>query len=221
MIEKKSTEIPSVDSVKKNENSFDPDKRITPGLNKEISQMNLKNQNSMFNPDKRIDHDKLSNEVIKEIGKEALLDGAEKPEVSLNQLVKDYIKDLKDNVAFPELISETPFDVTDLKKTDATSLRKEFRDNKNDLIDKWEENTGKTWPRYQENVYIETKKGERIQIREPGERYDAHHIQPLSQGGKNTADNITPIKVDVHFDSRGIHAEDRPSKQIDKVLGGN
>jgi len=219
MIEHLIKETLGADSIKNKIDAFNPDKRLNTGLRKEIPQMNQKN--NLFNPDKRIKPEKLPNGIIKESNKEVLFDGIEKSEVGLDKLIKDYIKDLKDNAAFPELISDKPFDVSDLKKTDATTLRKEFKDIKNDLIDKWEANTGKSWPRYKENVYIENKNGDKIQIRQPGERYDAHHIQPLSQGGKNVVENITPIKADVHFDSKGIHADDRPSKQIDKRLGGD
>lgn len=219
MIEHLIKETLVTDSIKNKISAFNPDKRIIPGLKKEISQMNQKNP--VFNPDKRINPDKYPSGVIKEVSKEVLFDGGEKTEVGLEKLIKDYIKDLKDNVAFPELISDKPFDVADLKKTDAKPLRKEFKDIKNDLIDKWETNTGKTWPRYEQDVYIKNNTGEVSRIRQKGERYDAHHIQPLSQGGKNVAENLTPIRADVHFDSKGIHADDRPSKLIDKKLGGD
>ena len=57
-------------------------------------------------------------------------------------------------------------------------------------------------------------------IRRSGDRYDAHHIQPLTFGGRNIATNITPLHVLEHFDKRGVHAPDSPYGRIERLLTG-
>lgn len=76
------------------------------------------------------------------------------------------------------------------------------------------------WPRYKEDVTIQTKNGDMVTIRPAGARYDAHHQQPLSLGGLNEASNITPMRADVHIDHRGVHSQDGAFGKLEKMAGG-
>jgi len=151
---------------------------------------------------------------------------ASSEEISENKLEKaleGYIVDLKDKTDVPDTLPDKFFEASDLKKLSPEEnavAREEFSDRKKDLIQQWEEKNGCPWPRYEENVYIMNSRGDRIQIREAGARYDAHHIQPLGLGGKNEADNITPLRADVHFDHFGVHAIGSPYDKMEKMLGG-
>ena len=77
--------------------------------------------------------------------------------------------------------------------------RIEFADNKAKLREEWENLHGKPWPKYEEDVYLNGKPW-----RLKGENYDAHHIQPLCLGGKNTAENITPLNVAKHAEIHNV-----------------
>ena len=81
----------------------------------------------------------------------------------------------------------------------------EFEKTKDTLIKQWEDAHGVEWPRYTEDVYITTKSGQVVLVRKKGQRYDAHHVEPLSAGGKNSASNITPLHYNDH---RAIHSKD-------------
>ncbi len=82
------------------------------------------------------------------------------------------------------------------------------------VFKKWEEANGKEWPRYETDVYNHNEK----LIRRAGDRYDAHHIHPLSLGGKNEANNITPMSAEKHYDKQGVHAPGSPYGKLEKVL---
>lgn len=87
---------------------------------------------------------------------------------------------------------------------------------KPELKRQWEIENGRPWPKYETDVYSASGK----LIRKAGSDYDAHHIQPLSLGGKNEASNITPLHAEVHYDKQGVHAPNSPYSQLDKALGG-
>ena len=55
-------------------------------------------------------------------------------------------------------------------------------------------------------------------VKKKGWKYDAHHIQPLSMGGRNEASNITPLRYDIHNDHKGVHAPDSPYDKLEKML---
>ncbi len=84
---------------------------------------------------------------------------------------------------------------------EVAEARSEFNKTRKDMIDKWEETNQRKWPTYDQDVT--TAEGKTI--RKAGDRYDAHHVQPLELGGKNTAENITPMHAKDHFDKQGIH----------------
>lgn len=133
--------------------------------------------------------------------------------------VKDYIDDLKDKSECPETIDDNAFTAEDLEKTppdEVAEKRTEFDNNKQELKHDWEIKNGREWPKYTEDVYSDSGK----LIRKAGQDYDAHHIQPLSMGGQNEVDNITPIHAKDHYDRQGIHAPDSPYAKIEKSIGG-
>lgn len=131
----------------------------------------------------------------------------------LEEVLQEYIKDLKEYSECPETIPDKPFDTGDLKKRtpeENAEARKEFSDKKEQLKREWEEANGRPWPKYKHDVYSANGK----LIRKAGSDYDAHHIQPLSIGGKNEASNLTPLNAEVHYDKQGIHAPDSPCSKL-------
>lgn len=142
---------------------------------------------------------------------------------SLEDLVQDYIDDIKSKSDVPDTIPDKPIEASDLRKNtieENALKREEFALNKNNLIQEWEQVHGREWPTYKEDVYITNKKGEKVLVREAGQRYDAHHIQPLNLGGKNEVSNITPLRADVHYDHRGVHQLGSPYDNMVKTVGG-
>ena len=202
---------------------FNPDKRIEVG-SEAIGGLSAE---TTYNPDSRIRIEGDS-EAIEAKGDrggaavEKLGDTETKSPESIKGLVDAYLDDLKNRSPLPETLADVRIDPKDLRVAnpeETKKLRTEFADKrsdeyKNNLIEDWQKKTGKEWPRYKEDVSITTKSGETVVIRHAGDRYDAHHIQPLSLGGRNIADNITPMDARDHFDSRGIH---EPGGTCDKL----
>lgn len=142
-----------------------------------------------------------------------------KIERNLEQLSVDYFNDLKSKSEFPDTISRKNFDITNFERLlpeEVAKRREEFAELKPNLKKQWEEENGRPWPKYTEDVYSANGK----LIRKAGSDYDAHHIQPLSMGGKNIASNITPLHAEVHYDKQGIHSPNSPYSKIEKALGG-
>jgi len=206
---------------------FNPDKRIEVGPG-EIGRASAE---ATYNPDSRIRTEgdaevpeakgDKSNAAIGKLG-----DSETKSPESIKDLVNAYLDDLKSRSPFPETLAYLKLDPQDLhvaNPEETKKLRTEFADKnsdecKNNLIEDWQKKMGKEWPRYKEDVSIATKGGETVVIRHAGDRYDAHHIQPLSLGGKNTVDNITPMDARDHFDSRGIHEPDGTCDKLAAAL---
>lgn len=148
-------------------------------------------------------------------GKEA--DAKDIIEKEIEKLTKEYLDDLKKNSECPETISDEPLKPEDLKKRppeETKELRKEFNSEKARLIEEWEKENGREWPVYATDIYNEY--GEIVKRK--GWKYDAHHIQPLSLGGKNEASNITPLRYDIHSDHKGVHAIGSPYDRLEKLL---
>lgn len=90
---------------------------------------------------------------------------------------------------------------TKLNAQELLSARKEFNSSKKALISKWEEMTGEKWPVYSEDVISPTTGKV---LRKAGDRYDAHHIVELSNGGNNEWWNLHPAKFPNEHQG-GIH----------------
>lgn len=146
-------------------------------------------------------------------------------EMNLEQTVSEYLEDIKNYSDCPDTLPDKPFNAKDLNRIDPEKvgeLREEFSNKRAELIAEWESQNGREWPRYEEDVYI-LKKGttdEYVKIRQKGDKYDAHHIQPLSLGGKNEASNLTPLRADVHMDHRGVHMAEGAYGRMEKIVGG-
>lgn len=87
--------------------------------------------------------------------------------------------------------------------------RAEFSKSRSGLISQWEKNTGQTWPTYQENV-ISSRGG---LLRKAGDRYDAHHIIELSNGGPNSWWNLHPAAFPKQHQG-GIHRAGGPARSL-------
>ena len=123
----------------------------------------------------------------------------------VKQTRQDYINDLEKLAKYPETIDKeriNSFEVTEVSKEQMEIKHAEFDDIKGDLKNQWEKIHGIPWPKYESDVY--SHKGNLL--RRAGDDYDAHHIHPLSKGGENTVENITPMHVNNHYDKQGIHA---------------
>ena len=139
-------------------------------------------------------------------------------EADLEKTLNEYFDDLKSNSECPETIPDRPFESSDLEKIspeENAKMREEFVDKKAELKKEWEEMNGRSWPKYEQDVYSANGK----LIRKAGSDYDAHHIQPLGMGGKNEASNLTPLSAEVHYDKQGVHAPDSPYSKLDDMLG--
>lgn len=150
------------------------------------------------------------------LGRAARLEALEERK-ELEKEIHAYADDLKARSEFPETLPNRPFDLDTLERRSPESnrvKREEFDDLKTDLKRQWETATGMAWPKYQEDVYSASGN----LIRKAGNDYDAHHIHPLSLGGDNVANNITPLHASQHFDRQGIHAPDSPySKMVQRL----
>ena len=120
---------------------------------------------------------------------------------------------------FSDTISQKPFEVTDLNKRtpeENAIMRETFNDLKANLKAEWANKYGRPWPKYEQDIYSDSGK----LIRKAGSDYDAHHIQPLGMGGENTAENITPLNAEVHYDKQGIHSPNSPYSKLAQIVGG-
>ena len=86
---------------------------------------------------------------------------------------------------------------------------------KDNLIAEWEHHTGRIWPRYPQPVY---KKDGGI-LKDVGERFDAHHVNPQQLGGKHEWWNMHPVPCPEH--QRFVHGVDSQLKKIIKHTGAN
>ncbi len=149
---------------------------------------------------------------------EQLFDEKDNIEKTIEKELNEYFDDLKNKSECPDTIADKPFDSSELKTLtpeENAKMREEFDDKKNQLKHEWEIVNGRSWPKYECDVYSANGK----LIRKAGSDYDAHHIHPLSLGGKNEVSNITPLNAEVHYDKQGIHSPDSPYNKICQILG--
>ena len=143
---------------------------------------------------------------------ESSIDKPDAP-VDKTELVNSYLDDIKSCTEYPDAVVNNTAQYEKISPESNFDMREEFNDKREDLLKKWEEQNNADWPRYKEDVYDELSG---TLIRRAGDRYDAHHIHPLSLGGKNEAGNITPIHASDHYDRRGIHAPDSSYDKLEK-----
>ncbi len=159
------------------------------------------------------------NPITAEQGKDISFDKQEMPTTSdtkeFYELKNDYFDDLKSRSEYPDTINVS-IKENDWKKIDPEQngeMREEFGNSKNRLISDWEARNNQKWPTYREDVYSPNGK----LIRRAGDKYDAHHIQPLTYDGKNSAENITPLHASEHFDKQGVHSPNSPFGKMEKL----
>lgn len=187
MIEKlaKTVEVTGKAAEKHPDNKFDPDKRV----NFEQDKVDKKLENKSFNPDKRIEVPEAEANVNKL-----------ESNVDVNGAFKDYIDDVKLKSEYPETvkIKADEIQLRDCSK-ETKEKRVEFEKMKRALIKEWEEKYGREFPREQKDVVSENGKI----LRKAGSRYELHHIVPLSLGGDNSLDNLTPMSYSAHKELHG------------------
>ena len=130
---------------------------------------------------------------------------------------REYVEDIKSRSPCPETIDEDAVCESDFKRIspeENAEKRMEFEEKKGELIKEWERINGREWPRYENDVYSENGH----LIRKAGMRYDAHHIKPLCMGGENTAENLTPLHAEDHYDHQGVHSSDSPYSKLMKEV---
>ena len=133
-------------------------------------------------------------------------------------LVNDYVDDLQENSECQDTVdwdALKDMEVKDVSSDEVARLRDEFKEAKSELKKQWEIKNNREWPKYEEDVYSDSGK----LIRQKGDDYDAHHIQPLKLGGTNTVENITPMRAEVHYDKQGIHAPNSPCAKLMNKVG--
>ena len=134
--------------------------------------------------------------------------------IEFRELQSDYFVDLLKRSEYSKTIDVSYLTAREYCKIPPEQngiKREEFGFTKNDLIQEWEKRNGIPWPTYKENVYSPSGK----LIRRAGDKYDAHHLQPLTFGGENKSINLTPLHALEHFDKQGIHAADSPFGKIE------
>ena len=182
MIEKlaKTVEVTGKATEKQPDNKFDPDKRV----NFEKDKGDKKVEDKGFDPDKRI-------EVP---GAEANVNKIES-NVDVNGAFKDYIDDVKSKSEYPETvkIKADEIQLRDCSK-ETKEKRVEFERVKRARIKEWEEKYGREFPKEKKDVLSE----DGTIIRKAGSCYELHHIVPLSLGGDNSLDNLTPMSYSAH-----------------------
>lgn len=190
-----------------------------------IEEKNEYNRNEIkdnFDIDKRMEYSEKDNffqgEKSESFDPDARINMVDKVE-SVNELLQEYVCDLKERALFSDTIKYDNLKVENMEKVSSEKvreLRQEFSEIKKDLIKQWEDTNGKEWPTYDDYVLNDNK----IAIRKPGDRYDAHHILSLCFGGINAVENITPMHCNDHYDSKGIHRNDGPWAKLRNEVGG-
>lgn len=145
-------------------------------------------------------------------------EGKEVPNDEIQQLKRDYINDVINKSEVPETIDAEKISEAEFKKCspeETAQKREEFNQLKNELIEQWEKENGREWPTYDNDVYSSNG----YLIRRAGDKYDAHHIHPLSMGGKNEVSNITPLHAECHYDRQGVHSPTSAYSKLEKTIG--
>jgi len=129
----------------------------------------------------------------------------------LDSTIKEYNEEVARDSAGGEYKDVRPENLQKKSSGEIAEARREFAKDKGELINQWENANNQKWPRYEEDVT--TKEGK--VIRKAGDKFDAHHVQPLELGGQNTPDNLTPMHASDHHDKQGVH---RPGSAYDNMV---
>ncbi|MTP85373.1 hypothetical protein GMB26_12765, partial [Turicibacter sanguinis] len=122
---------------------------------------------------------------------------------NFKRLKNTYIDDLREKSPCPGTLKSVDINHIEKLSPEVTKKRRsEFNNNRNTLIKEWEKKYDRTWPTYSNDII--GKNG--TIVRYKGQGLEAHHIKPLSLGGENSGENITPMHYNDHNDHRGIHS---------------
>lgn len=146
-------------------------------------------------------------------------DLSENDKKEIDVIINEYYKQMGEVSAFLDDLSNKKFNAKDIKLSTVRAnrkQRKEFNNQKEKLREEWSKKHNQAWPTYTEDLYSKSGK----LIRRKGQPYDMHHIQPLSLGGSNTCDNMTPFHAKDHYDKQGIHANGGAYDKLSKKIKG-
>lgn len=184
--------------------SFNPDQRIEAGKTSDSPA-------ELFDPDRRLSGSDIPIDTRNDV------EGTEDLEASIEKAVADYMKELKEFSEVPDTIPDKPFEASDLTRLshdEVCARREEFYEKKVELRRQWEIDNGREWPKYEKDIVNAAG----IVVKKAGTLYDAHHIKPLCLGGKNEAENITPLSMDKHLTTEGIHRKDGACDGMTKLV---
>jgi hypothetical protein len=165
-----------------------------------------------FDPDKRMEKNKRTLDS----GKEKRFDPDRRIDINrvIEKKLSEYKQELKKYSECRDTLNLKDLKVSDMKKVTGEKLaemRREYKANRKNLIAEWEKVNGREWPTYKEDVL--NKNGEII--RKKGDLYDAHHKKPLSLGGTNVVENITPLAKNAH---ELIHNSSSAGSSLQKLI---
>lgn len=183
-----------------------------------------------FNPDQRIEKGKPRDTPAESFDPDRRLSGADAPmdtrndaaesedvEASIEKAAEEYVKELKEFSEVPDTIPDKPLEASELVRVSPEKngeMHKEFFGKRADLRRQWEEVNGREWPKYEKDVVNALG----IVVRRAGTYYDMHHIKPLCLGGKNEVGNVTPLHVNKHLTTEGIHRKDGACDRMTKLV---
>lgn len=204
MIEKLAKTMESVGKTteKQPDSKFDPDKRV----NFEQDKGDKKAEDKGFDPDKRI-------EVP---GAEVEADGSKiENQVDVNSAIKDYLDDVKSKSEYLETIKSEIDDsqLRDVPKEEVAEKRRDFEKQKRAFRKAWEEKYGREFPKEKKDVVSDDGNI----VRKAGSCYELHHIVPLSLGGDNSLDNLTPMSYSAH---KELHGSDSAYSKLRSAVKG-
>lgn len=191
-------------SVSSETRSFNPDRRIEVGRTSDSPA-------ETFDPDKRLTDPDTPTDARNEAA------GTEDLETSIEKAATEYVNELKEFSEVPDTIPDKPFEASELTRLshdEVCAKREEFYEKKADLRRQWEIVNGREWPKYEKDIVNAAG----IVVKKAGTLYDAHHIKPLCLGGKNEAENITPLSMDKHLTTEGIHRKDGACDRMTKLV---
>lgn len=207
----KANRVDKVDSSTLADNvieKFNPDKRI------EYNNLDsVKDVPQIFNPDKRIEKNESNQDSTKPDSVKPSVEQSELKE-KMKEGLEQYKQELIDNSPFPDTVNLDELKVDNIErlpKEEVAKRRDAFKRDKANLIKEWENQTGREWPRYKEDVIVNG-----VVVAKAGDLYDAHHIKPLSWGGENTASNITPMEWRPHHQK--LHASDSGYSKVSNLI---
>lgn len=204
MIEKLAKTMESVGkpTEKQPDNKFDPDKRV----NFEHDKGDKRVEDKGFDPDKRIE---VPGAEVKAEGSKIENQG------DVNSAIKDCVDDVKSKSEYPETIKNKidASQLRDVSRAEVAEKRRDFEKQKIALRKAFEEKYGREFPKEKKDVVSDDGNI----VRKAGSCYELHHIVPLSLGGDNSLDNLTPMSYSAH---KELHGSDSAYSRLRSAVKG-